>query len=466
MTRLKTIGSLADEFFSREDIREQAVKDLAEIVAVPSVAGEACGGYPYGAECARALDKASAMAEKYGFRVENHEYHCLSVLFGDSEKEVGIVCHLDVVPAGDGWSGDPFVLRRENGLLTGRGSHDDKGPFIQGLYTLRFFKECGIKLPFTLRLILGSDEEVGSTDLDYFVSVRKPPAFSFTPDSEFPVCIGEKGILGVKVDFGALPEGIKEINGGTVPNAVPGRAYALLEKAPGAQAEGNITVTAGEGLYKVEAEGKAAHAAMPEAGVNAISSLCGYLLDSGAIPAADEARFAFLRDATGEYLGKKLGINGENVDFGYLTCVGGVIRTENGRLVQSFNIRYLPETPYEELVESISDAVASVGGKVLCADNSNGYFVSADDPRIRALTSACESVLGTECKPYTMGGGTYARRLPNTVAFGSGILSQRSFLGAERGNAHQRDEYISESELFDGMRIYSRALGNLSEIEP
>ena len=100
------------------------------------------------------------------------------------------------------------------------------------------------------------------------------------------------------------------------------------------------------------------------------------------------------------------------------------------------------------------------------SDNSNGYFVSADDPRIRALTYACESVLGVECKPYTMGGGTYARRLPNTVAFGSGILSQRKFLGDERGNAHQRDEYISESELFDGMRIYSRALGNLSEIEP
>lgn len=463
---MENINRLADEYFARADIREQAIKDLAEIVSVPSVAGSPRGEYPYGEECARALDKAAAMAEGYGFRVENHDYHCLSVLWGDADKEVGIVCHLDVVPAGDGWSGDPFVLRRENGLLLGRGAHDDKGPFIQGLYTLRFFKERGIKLPFTLRLILGSDEEVGSTDLDYFVSVRKPPEFSFTPDSEFPVCIGEKGILGVKIDFGALPEGIKEINGGTVSNAVPGRAYALLENKPVFGGESNISVTGCGGLYKAEAEGKAAHAAMPEAGVNAISLLCGYLLDSGAIPFADRARFEFLRDSTGEYLGKKLGIAGENADFGYLTCVGGVVRTENGRIVQSFNIRYLPETPYAELVESISREVAKVGGRVIGSDNSNGYFVSADDPRIRALTSACESVLGVECKPYTMGGGTYARRLPNTVAFGSGILSQRKFLGDERGNAHQRDEYISESELFDGMRIYSRALGNLSEIEP
>ena len=466
MNDINRIGKLADEYFAREDVREQAIKDLAEIVAVPSVAGAPCGKYPFGSECARALDKAAGMAQKYGFRVENHAYRCLSVLWGESETETGIVCHLDVVPAGDGWSGDPFVLRRENGLLMGRGAHDDKGPFIQALYTLRFFKECGIKLPFTLRLILGSDEEVGSTDLGYFVSVRKPPAFSFTPDSEFPVCIGEKGILGVKIDMGELPRGIKEISGGTVTNAVPGRAYALLEKAPQAPAGTGVSVSACGGLYKAEAEGKAAHAAMPEAGVNAISLLCAYLLDSGLIPEADAARFNFLREATGEYLGEKLGIAGKNGDFGYLTCVGGVVRTENGRIMQSFNIRYLPGTPREELTENISRAVSPYGGRVVGSEGSEGYFVSADDPRISALTRACESVLGIECKPYTMGGGTYARMLPNTVAFGSGILSQRRFLGDERGNAHQRDEYISESELFDGMRIYSRALGNLSEIAP
>ena len=98
--------------------------------------------------------------------------------------------------------------------------------------------------------------------------------------------------------------------------------------------------------------------------------------------------------------------------------------------------------------------------------HSEGYYVSADDAKIAALTNACEDVLGIKCEPYTMGGGTYARNLPNTVAFGSGIMSERKHLGGERGNAHQRDEYIAEKEFFDGMRIYSRAIGNLSEILP
>ena len=458
----ENIYTLAKEYFAREDIRAQAISDLAEIIAIPSVASERDGNFPYGKECAKALDKAEELAKNYGFTVENHEYHCMSVLFGDSEKEVGIVCHLDVVPAGEGWSVEPYGLTVDGELLLGRGTHDDKGPFIQALYTLRFFKENNIKLPFSIRLILGSDEEVGSTDLEYFVTVRKPPIFSFTPDSEFPVCIGEKSILSIEAEFGFESDSIKEIIGGTVANAVPGRAFAIVETEKELVCSDNITVLKTENGFKIEAEGKAAHAAMPESGVNAISLLLSYLIENGL--AEENSLLDLIKDSTSEYLGKTLGINAENEDFGYVTCVGGVISAKDGSLVQSYNIRHLPENKPEELVSAIENAVARFGGKVNTVAESEGYFVSADDPKIKALTDACEAVLGIECTPYTMGGGTYARWLPNTVAFGSGIESQRKFLGGERGNAHQRDEYISKYELFAGMEIYSRAIFNLSDV--
>lgn len=449
-------------YFADPEIRSQAIDDLAEIIRIPSVASAPEGEYPFGKACAEALDKASDIAQKYGFTVENHDYRCLSVLYGESEREIGIVCHLDVVPAGDGWSVEPYDLTVKDGLLIGRGTHDDKGPFIQALYTMRYFKENGIKLPFTIRLILGSDEEVGSTDLRYFQTVRKPPMFSFTPDSEFPVCIGEKGILSVWTEFPALPENISELKGGTVANAVPGKAYAVAVTEKKLVGNENITVSECENGIKIEAVGKSAHAAMPEAGVNAISLLCSYLIENGIVD--EDSMFGFLKESTGEYLGKTLGINAVNNDFGYLTCVGGVIKGDKTKVSQSFNIRYLPDTPSESIVESIKNAVSKFGGIVASAGDSKGYFVSADDEKIIALTSACESVLGIECKPYTMGGGTYARALPNTVAFGSGIMSERNFLGDERGNAHQRDEYISVNELFTGMEIYSVAMVNLSEI--
>ncbi len=457
-----SINEAAKAYFAREDIQRQAIDDLAQILAIPSVAGERDGIYPYGKACAEALDKAAELATKYGFTVENHEYHCMSVLYGDSEKEVGIVCHLDVVPAGDGWSVEPYALTEQDGLLLGRGSHDDKGPFIQALYTIRFFKENDIKLPFTIRLILGSDEEVGSSDLEYFVTVRKPPMFSFTPDSEFPVCIGEKSILGVEVELDGLPENIKELRGGTVSNAVPGAAYAVVVTDKELKSTDNVTVSKCEDGVKIEAKGKSAHAAMPEAGVNAINVLVSYLIENGIIEA--DGKFGLIRESTGEYLGKTLGIAAENADFGYLTCVGGVINGDKDKIIQSYNIRHLPENTGDEVKSIIESTVKAYGGKVRVTSESVGYFVSADDDKIKALTNACESVLGYECKPYTMGGGTYARWLPNTVAFGSGIYEERNFLGDERGNAHQRDEYISKRELFAGMEIYSRALGNLSEI--
>lgn len=452
----------AKDFFAREDIRAQAISDLEEIIKIPSVAGSPDGIYPYGRECANALDKAASLAQKYGFRVENHNYHCMSVIFGEGEQEIGIVCHLDVVPAGDGWSVEPFALTRRDGLLLGRGTHDDKGPFIQSLYTLRYFKENGIKLPFKVRLILGSDEEVGSTDLEYFVKVCNPPMFSFTPDSDFPVCIGEKSILSVEVDFGPLPKSITELCGGTVSNAVAGSAYAVVKTDKELISTDSVTVSKSDNGTRIEARGKTAHAAMPESGVSAINVLISYLTENSLTD--NSPVFELLKNATGEYLGNTLGIAAQDESFGYVTCIGGIISVRNGNIIQDFNIRHLPATPYNEVAAAIESAVSAVGGRVTVITSSKGYSVSADDKRIKALTEACESVLGTECKPYTTGGGTYARWLKNTVAFGSAIASERNYLGSERGNAHQRDEYISEKELFTGMEIYSKALGNLSEI--
>lgn len=459
------ISAKAAEYFARKDILEQAIEDLREIVAIPSVAAEGSDGFPYGAECAKAIDKAEELAKKYGFRFENHGYSCASIIFGDKEREVGIVTHLDVVPAGEGWETDPFSLDVRDGLLVGRGAHDDKGPFIQSLYTLRFLKENNITLPFSVRLIVGSGEEVGCNDLDYFSSPGKAPEFSFTPDSEYPVCIGEKGLLSVDIDLGEVPSCISEISGGTVSNAVPFFASATLKGDFEIAAKEGITAEKTKNGVTVTAAGLAAHAAMPEKGKNAIGSLACCLLENNLpLSPKDKQKLEFLASACGEYLGKRLGIAGSNKDFGYLTCIGGVLSTVNGRMIQNFNIRYLPEESADSVADRIRTAVRPMGYSVKVLSASEGYFVSADDKRIQALTRACESVLNIPCEPYTMGGGTYARALPNTVAFGAAIPSERNYLGDSRGGPHQRDEYISMKEFVDGMNIFVRSLSNLSEV--
>lgn len=450
-----------------DSVEKEFESDLAALIEIPSVAWKKEGVYTFGASCAKVLDAAMEMGKKYGFKTENHDYYCASIISGDKKDEIGIVAHLDVVPAGSGWRYEPYKLTVESDKYIGRGTLDDKGPFLCGLYAMRFLKEKGISLPFSIRLIAGSDEEVGSSDLEHFAKVAKPPFFSFTPDAEFPVCIGEKGILQVDVMLGELPPEIAEIGGGTVSNAVPDSAYAVIwdDKSDihSFPAQSNIIIERlDEKRLKITATGKTAHAAMPESGINAIGILAAYILKN--VPVSGKKPFEFLASACGEYFGRTLGIAREDENFKYLTCVGGKLTVSDGIMVQNFNIRYIPDTTYEPVLKQIKDTLTPQGFAVRPVFTSEGYYVSADDKKIKALTEACETVLGYECKPYTMGGGTYARWLANTVAFGASIQEERGKFGEGRGDAHQRDEYISKAEVRKTILIYIRSILNLAEI--
>lgn len=442
--------------------------DLETIISVESVAGDADGIYPYGKGSAKALDTMLAIAEKYGFRTENHEYHCGSVLYGDSEREVGIVAHLDVVPAGDGWSTEsPFKLTKRGDCYIGRGTRDDKGPALMALYTMRYFKENNIKLPFTLRLILGCDEEVGSTDLEYFKTVRKAPWFSFTPDSSFPVCIGEKGIMSFTVRLGKADTAIRELHGGSVSNAVPGEAHIILSNVGTSLPEADgITVKKVSNGAKITAVGATAHASTPEHGINAVHMLADYLLKNKLV--TNRAEFEFVRDTESEYLGKTFGIDFADEYFGYLTCVGGILELKDGYIDINFNVRFPMSKTYDEVFDGVVSTVKKRGFEIIESNrgsaHAEGYFKSPDSPEIKALLGAFERVTGEAQKPYTMGGGTYARGLENTVAFGASQSRYLGKTGSGKGDCHDVDEYISVQEITEGIETFVYAVNGLAEI--
>ncbi|HAN20752.1 MAG TPA: hypothetical protein DCP51_03625 [Clostridiales bacterium] len=457
----------AEAFLERADIKSQLETDLASLVAIPSIAARREGNYTFGSQCAKAIDTAIGIGNSYGFKTENHDYYCASIINGRKADEVGIVTHLDVVPAGGGWSYEPYKLTIKEDKYIGRGTLDDKGPFICGLYTMRFLKETNKRLPFSIRLIAGSDEEVGSSDLDYFAKIKKPPFFSFTPDSEFPVCIGEKGILQVDIMLGRLPSVIAELGGGSVSNAVPDSAYAVIwddkidiKNIP--EHERISIERLDEKRIKINAMGKGAHAAKPENGINAIGILADFIQKSDFID-CDKKPFKFLAQACSEYFGRTLGIDRVSQSFKYLTCIGGVLSVNDGIIIQNFNIRYIPDTTFQPIFDKIIKTIAPQGFAAQIGLCSEGYLMDPKDEKIKSLTNACELVLGYECKPYTTGGGTYARWLPNTVAFGAAIESERGKLGEGKGSEHQRDEYISFTELKKTILIYILSILNLAE---
>ena len=446
-----------------DSLEPTLVELLNRWVAVPSVKAEAAPGAPFGAEVRRMLDTAMADIRALGFPVKDYDGYACDAEMGQGEETIAVLGHLDVVPAGDGWQTPPFTPVREGDRIYGRGTSDDKGPVIAALVAMKALALAGVPLKKKIRLILGCDEESGCTDLAHYLSVRSAPFFAFTPDSEYPVCIGEKGMYGfdlvVPCDAGT------EITGGSAPNAVPASARAVLRACadPGVLLyDEQITLESAAGETAVHAEGLTAHAAMPESGVNAIGALCRYL---AANRLDGSAGVRFLAESCSEYLGKAFGIDCSDDAFGYLTCVGSTVHTREGMLVQHYNVRYPMSADIGEIRRRVAEKAASLGGRVENESVSAGYYKDPDSAEIRALTEACGTVLGGPCAPYTMGGGTYARHMPGTVAFGAAIPALRGLRGEGRGGAHQVDEYITVTELECGVKIFTLSLLGIAEAQ-
>lgn len=466
---------------------ERVLNDLRELVAIDSHEdlSQARAGAPFGPGPRAALDAASHLVAGYGFQMHDCEGHCgYFDIPGDSPKQLGIIGHLDVVPAGEGWTREPFALAREGGLLFGRGVTDDKGPFLMAFHALRYWRDRyqreGRAFPVNVRVIFGCSEETGMADADYYLAHHAAPDFLFTPDADFPLCYGEKGQFQVRVSSKPLPGGvIAAFWGGTAANGVPGSADALvrcpassLPAAAGitvddewdpALVDGDICSNYG-GIAHVRAQGIAGHAAMPEGSLNAIDLLAAYLLDNGLCDADERAWLGFVRSITGTTDGSGLDIACEDADFGSLTCVGGMARTQGDRFTQTIDVRFPTTTSLPCLWEQVEARAAEVGATVEGINEVEPLLVSPDAPQIQALRAAYEQVTGLEARLFTMGGGTYAHHFPVGVSFGA--MDEARFPTPEGvGGMHAADEGVQEECLKQALLIYIVALGKLFELD-
>ena len=211
------------------DYQTEMFKDLAELISVNSVRGEASPEYPYGRESARVLELALQQGRRMGFKTDNVDNHAGSSEYGDKAEAIGVLAHLDVVPAGKGWATDPFELVIRDGVMYGRGVVDDKGPVISALYGMRVLHDLGLPLKRSIRLIVGTNEEQGSSCIKYYAEHRPVPLMGFTPDASYPLIYGEKGSLFNKLIFPTETTPILELKGGLAFNAVCSECVAKLD---------------------------------------------------------------------------------------------------------------------------------------------------------------------------------------------------------------------------------------------
>lgn len=448
--------------------------DLSDWIAYPSISKKEAGRHPFGKDCARMLDAALAWCQAQGMHTENHEYYCgTAVLPGETDNSIGIITHLDVVPEGEGWTDDPYRARVQNGRVTGRGSADDKGPALAALYALRYLREQGVRLRHSICVYFGCSEETGMEDLEYYLSKKpKLPVFSLVPDARFSVCNGEKG----KLDLWAsapLQSGIlQEFSAGTATNCVPGTAQAFL-RLPTEQV---IPALSGLGIpyacrkepggVRITVKGKAAHAAFPDGSIPAQRELAALLCGSGLLEPEAEGPLRALCSLLEDCHGGSLDAAYETPEFGKLTHVSGLTSLEDGRLSLSFDIRYPAGRGLRELRSRIDRRLSSLGFEAGCWKDDPPYYLEPDLPVIRSLREISEEVWERELPTYVMGGGTYARKLPNAVPYGPGLPRTGLEGKTGRGSGHQPDESVELEVLMRGIEIYVRALMKVDELIP
>ena len=448
-------------------IREQGdavVRDIARLVAIPSVEGTPEDGAPYGRAPRQALACGLDIAAELGLRTVVCEDRLGYAEIGEDRGEgyLATITHLDVVPAGDGWPADPFTLREQDGYLLGRGVMDDKGPSVLCLYALKYLQDSGRKLRYPLRALLGSNEETGMGDVDYYIENYPAPLFLISPDADFPLINGEKGIYQALLIARHQPDRVLSISGGVAPNAVPAKATARVRADSLAGSEKVRAVCVEPGIWELTAEGISGHASTPEGTVNAIGLIVDYLLENEIPGPAEFPYFRFLQKLHAATNGSGLGLESSDGRFTPLTAVGGQISTENGVVTQTIDCRYGTTMSGEKIIALLREQSGDAADVQQTAD-SVPFYISPDHPAIQACIECYNFVTGENQAPYTIGGGTYARHFPKACAFGPEHKDRP--MPSFCGSIHGVNEAASRADFMEALKIYILALFRLEELE-
>ena len=414
---------------------DDQVKDLQELIRIPSVSrGEPKEGMPYGAHVFAALRKAQDIARKLGFeKVWDVEARCGVVEYGQGDEVVAVMAHLDVVPEGTGWTYPPYGAEIHDGAMYGRGTADDKGAAVSALYALYALKESGVRMKRRVRILLGCDEERGSTGIERYREVEGEPDLAFTPDATYPVVNSEMNISHMMFEK-KYPTAVRA-RVGTAMNVIPGEAAS--------------TVPA------IAATGKEGHASMPDHADNALTKLLKALSEAD-LPAADRETFAGLVTLLYGYAhGEGLGVDFTDAS-GRLTLAPTVFSADETGVSIGFDIRYPASMTFQQLTGPIDARMGALGFAVKERSDSKGHYIAPDSELVSTLMAVYGELSGDrDAQPLSIGGGTYAREFQNAVAVGV-TRPDRPDL------CHIANENILLSEMLFNTRFMAESLRRLA----
>ncbi|MGN1381395.1 MAG: dipeptidase PepV [Eubacterium sp.] len=435
--------------------------------------------YPFGQDVEDAYQLFMETARSLGFTTEDADHYGGHVDIGEGREVLGMIGHLDVVPASGKWNFDPFCAEIEDGYMLGRGTTDDKGPMVAALYAVKALLDAGFQPDRKIRIIAGLDEETDWDGLTYYRKKFRDPDFGFSPDGCFPLVNGEKGIL--NFDFAhkihkALPDGLQlsKLEGGTARNIVPDHARALLSgltkeewdkikaEAETFAEETHFQLQArktGKSL-EISAHGKAAHASSPEDGLNAISILMKFL---GRLDFVSDDINEFIRfyndhigfDTTGSGLGfAKAGKYGDDLTFNI-----GLVKFDKEAISVLADVRYPVDGTAEEVLSEAAKRLDAYHVGLVNRGGEEPMYEPEDSPLAEAMLTAYRQCTGDQDgKAVVLGGGTYAKPFKNMLAFGAQFLDDPDLM-------HQANEKLPLARFHQSIEIYAHAIMTMADAE-
>ncbi|OEF98082.1 dipeptidase PepV [Vulcanibacillus modesticaldus] len=461
-----------------EKIKGNLVKDTQEFLRIKSVLDESgvVEKGPFGKGIKEALEFVLHKCEDFGMTVKNLDGYAGHAEIGQGDDLIGILCHVDVVPEGDGWTTAPYSAEIRDDKIYARGAIDDKGPTMAAIYAMKIIKDLGLQLNKRVRIIFGTDEETGWRGIEHYFKQEEMPTMGFAPDADFPIIIAEKGIANITLE-GKVETNQMDINklqivsfiSGNRVNMVPDSAIVKLkgnnENIDKIRAEFNTFLSIyphGGDIESLEDQlilklnGVSAHGMEPDKGVNAGLELINFLISLNKYININEWLDWTKSYLYHEYNGETLGIAFKDEITGALTVNPGILYMENGKVTLKLNIRYPVTYSFDEMVKTVEDKANAVNLSLVNVDNSKPHHVDNKHQLIRTLKRVYEEQTGEEAKLLSIGGGTYARALEVGVAFGP-------LFPGKIETAHQKDEHIEIDDLVKASAIYAQAIYELAK---
>lgn len=399
-----------------EAARAELIEFAADLLRVPTV-------NPPGAlyrECAELIGRRLAL---FGFDVDYPQaeagpyprVNIVGIRHGRHPRPlVHLNGHFDVVPAGDGWTVDPFGGVVRDGRLWGRGSADMKAGLAAAMYAAEALRRAGVELAGSIEVSGTVDEESGGFAGVCFLAqtgrisaARTDYVIIPEPFSPHRICIGHRGVY----------------------------------------------------WFKITAHGRIAHGSMPNQGVNAIDQM-GVLLEKirtqlgpslklrqTAMPVEPpEARYATINTNA---------ISGGQAGETYQTpCVAD-------RCEAIFDRRFLIEEGFAGaragIVRLIEDAMREDASRRYELTDLMVVEPTRTSPNsllVQTLAQSIAKVLGREAD-LVASPGTYDHKhvariagVEQCVAYGPGVLEQ----------AHQPDEWCDIEDIVNSAKVMALTL--------